>query len=120
MSHPGKLTEPQRQELVAAYLHGEPWQSLAARFGISKEAISYLLRTRADGPNRRYNSPPTVTIENVEWVLECEPYATTRRLADRPHLSMDVIQQTLKRAGRRDLLDRLARNHRIAEEGAAA
>ncbi|NUO36536.1 MAG: hypothetical protein HOQ27_15920 [Dermatophilaceae bacterium] len=59
------------------------------------------------------------TAEDVEWVLKHEPLTTAARLADRlGYADSDGVYAALRRAGRRDLLDRLARNAELA--GAAA
>ena len=39
-----KVTETQRNELIAAYLADEPLKNIAARFGVSQTYVYYLIR----------------------------------------------------------------------------
>jgi hypothetical protein len=56
-------------------------------------------------------------VEDVAWLLEQHPHITVRAIAERlGYRDQSGIQHALRRAGRRDLLERLARN---ALEGAA-
>jgi transcriptional regulator with XRE-family HTH domain len=57
-------------------------------------------------------------IEDVEFLLDDQPLATSQQIADRLHVSKDTVQQACRRAGRTDLLERLARNAEL--RGAAA
>jgi transcriptional regulator with XRE-family HTH domain len=70
--------------------------------------------TRTGGPAR------SVHPEDVEWLLEDQPLATARHIADRLHVTKDALQVALRRAGRHDLLAQLARNARLQQEGTAA
>ncbi len=61
-----------------------------------------------------------IHVDDIEWVLEAEPLATAQRVGDRLGVGRDSIQQACRRAGRKDLLDLLSRNARLAIEGTAA
>lgn len=66
--------------------------------------------------------PAQHVAEDVAFVLDDEPLATTRRVADRLRMTPDAITKALEpdRANRPDLLEQLARNARLATEGVAA
>ena len=55
-----------------------------------------------------------VPIDDVEWLLECDPLMTAAVMAPRFDVSPNGLQRALQRAGRRDLLDRLARDAELA------
>ncbi|GAA2037471.1 hypothetical protein GCM10009740_31610 [Terrabacter terrae] len=60
-------------------------------------------------------------VEDVEFLLDEQPLATAQQLADRlGYRDRTAIQNALRRAGRQDLLDQLARNARLNQEGTAA
>jgi transcriptional regulator with XRE-family HTH domain len=61
-----------------------------------------------------------VHVEDIEFLLDDMPLATTQWLADRLHVTKDAIQQACRRGDRLDLLDQLSRNARLAKEGTAA
>ena len=48
--------------------------------------------------------------EDTEWILDDDPTLTARHIAHRLDVTVNTLRITLKRAGRPDLLDRLARN----------
>ena len=48
--------------------------------------------------------------EDTEWILDDDPTLTARHIAHRLGVTVSGVQVALKRAGRPDLLDRLARN----------
>ncbi|HEY1179351.1 MAG TPA: hypothetical protein VGF17_24615 [Phytomonospora sp.] len=60
-------------------------------------------------------------VEDVEDLLRFEPLATAEQLAVRlGYADRSGVQNALDRAGRQDLLDHLARNARLHQEGTAA
>lgn len=69
------------------------------------------------GANVSTTGGKRIHVEDIEFLLEDNPMATARRIADRLHCGRDAIQQACRRAGRTDLLQQLARN---AELEAAA
>lgn len=73
-------------------------------------------------PQRAGRGRPAEDVaEDVEWLLEQDSLATAQQLADRLHIGVDGIQKACRRAGRRDLLDRLTRNARLTSpKGTAA
>lgn len=68
--------------------------------------------TPANGtdPGRRKR----VHLDDIEFLLGTEPMATVQWLADRLTVDRSTIQGALARAGRTDLLQRLARNAEVA------
>lgn len=60
------------------------------------------------------SNPRIVHVDDVEWLLECNPTLTTQQLAPRFGVHPDTVRRSLSRAGRQDLLDRLTRNAEIA------
>ena len=79
----------------------------------TREAADYDRRKGAADPKRR--RLPAEVAEDVEWLLEQHPYITTRALAQRlGYADNSGVQVALERAGRRDLLARLARNAETA------
>jgi hypothetical protein len=73
-----------------------------------------------DYATRVRGRPAADIAEDVAWFLDDEPLATAQRVADRLRLTRNHLQITLKRAERHDLLDQLARNARLNQEGTAA
>lgn len=55
-----------------------------------------------------------VPIEDVEWLLECHPTMTAHQMAPRFNVKPESVRRAASRAGRTDLLDRLARNAELA------
>ena len=51
-----------------------------------------------------------VPIDDVEWLLECHPLMTAAEMAPRFEVKADSVSMAIRRAGRQDLLARLARN----------
>jgi hypothetical protein len=71
---------------------------------------------RATGRGRNQDD----LLEDIEFLLDDEPLATTQQIADRlGYRDRTAIQNALRRAGRRDLLDQLARNADLAHPGQA-
>lgn len=65
-------------------------------------------------PHRGTRGARRNLVENIAWYLEMEPGTTTAGLALRFHMTGNGIEVALRRAGRQDILDRLARNRRAA------
>ncbi|MER7070950.1 hypothetical protein [Terrabacter sp. NPDC000476] len=60
-------------------------------------------------------------VEDVTDLLTFEPFMTAQQLADRlGYRDRTAVQNALRRAERQDLLDQLARNARLNQEGTAA
>lgn len=57
-------------------------------------------------------------IENIEWIMDAEPYATAQRIAERLGDKRDTLLERLRRAERADLLERLERNRELSEHAA--
>ena len=55
-----------------------------------------------------------VPMDDVEWLLECDPRMTAHQMAPRFEISVGGLRAACKRAGRFDLLDRLVRNAELA------
>ena len=55
-----------------------------------------------------------VPMDDVEWLLECDPRMTAHQMAPRFDISVGGLRAACKRAGRFDLLDRLVRNAELA------
>jgi hypothetical protein len=55
-----------------------------------------------------------IHVEDIEFLLADDPLVTAQQLAERFRCSRDGIQQACRRAGRPDLLARLARNAEVA------
>lgn len=60
-------------------------------------------------PSRR-GRPNEAFVEDIEWLLTVDPRATPLQLADRFRMTTDGVYAAVRRAGREDLHDRLARN----------
>lgn len=71
------------------------------------------VRTQRDAQSRRLH------VEDVEFLLDHDPTLTAWHVGARLGVTQDGVTTALRRAGRRDLLDRLARATLIAREGVA-
>lgn len=56
----------------------------------------------------------TVTADDVQWLLELDPWATRRQVAERLGMTLRALEFALERAGRDDLRQQLTRNAQVA------
>lgn len=96
----GWVTKPDTPARVALFLRLHKCGSKSSRHDLG---VSAPRRSNAD------------TAEDVEWILTWHPWTTADILAERlGYRDPSGLQIALKRAGRGDLLEKLARNAQVA------